>query len=128
MEQKIKLLKKQLEDEEKNNIINKNININENNKNKTLNSVSINNNNDAIETEKDIYLKVKEKNNKLAQFIEELNKVKENKNNKNKRNIYNIDEKNLLEMINIEGENNNKEKEMMDFISDYLNLLNDRAD
>ena len=129
MEQKIKLLKKQLEDEEKNNIINKSISMNENNKYKTINSVSINNNNDAqMETDKDIYLKTKEKNNKLAQFVEELNKVKDNKNNKNKSNSYNIDEKYLMEMLNVDGENNNEEKEIMDFISDYLNLLNDRTD
>ena len=129
MEQKIKLLKKQLEDEEKNNIINKSISMNENNKYKTINSVSINNNNDAqMETDKDIYLKTKEKNNKLAQFVEELNKVKDNKNNKNKSNSYNIDEKYLMEMLNVGGENNNEEKEIMDFISDYLNLLNDRTD
>ena len=128
MEQKIKLLKKQIEDEEKNNIINKNININENNKNKTINSVSINNNNDTMEREKDIYLKTKEKNNKLAQFIEELHKVKDNKDkNNNKNKIYNMDEKYLMEMLNVEGENN-EEKEMMDCISDYLNLLNDKTD
>ena len=129
MEQKIKLLKKQLEDEEKNNIINKSISMNENNKYKTINSVPINNNNDAqMETDKDIYLKTKEKNNKLAQFVEELNKVKDNKNNKNKINTYNMDEKYLMEMLNVDGENNNEEKEIMDFISDYLNLLNDRTD
>ena len=129
MEQKIKLLKKQLEDEEKNNIINKSISMNENNKYKTINSVPINNNNDAqMETDKDIYLKTKEKNNKLAQFVEELNKVKDNKNNKNKINTYNMDEKYLMEMLNVDGENNNEEKEIMDFISDYLNLLNERTD
>ena len=129
MEQKIKLLKKELEDEEKNNIINKSISMNENNKYKTINSVPINNNNDAqMETDKDIYLKTKEKNNKLAQFVEELNKVKDNKNNKNKINTYNMDEKYLMEMLNVDGENNNEEKEIMDFISDYLNLLNERTD
>ena len=129
MEQKIKLLKKQLEDEEKNNIINKSISMNENNKYKTINSVPINNNNDAqMETDKDIYLKTKEKNNKLAQFVEELNKVKDNKNNKNKINTYSMDEKYLMEMLNVDGENNNEEKEIMDFISDYLNLLNERTD
>jgi len=129
MEQKIKLLKKQLEDEEKNNIINKSINMNENNKYKTINSVSINNNNDAqIETDKDIYLKTKEKNNKLAQFVEELNKLKDNKNYKNKSKAYNMDEKHLMEMLNVDEENNNEEKEIMDFIRDYLNLLNDRTD
>ena len=103
--------------------------MNENNKYKTINSVPINNNNDAqMETDKDIYLKTKEKNNKLAQFVEELNKVKDNKNNKNKINTYNMDEKYLMEMLNVDGENNNEEKEIMDFISDYLNLLNERTD
>ena len=65
----------------------------------------------------------------MAQFIEELHKVKDNKDkNNNKNKIYNVDEKYLMEMLNVEGENNNEEKEMMDYISDYLNLLNDRID
>ena len=73
-------------------------------------------------------MKTKEKNNKLAQFIEELHKVKDNKDkNNNKNKIYNMDEKYLMEMLNVEGENN-EEKEIMDCISDYLNLLNDRTD
>ena len=127
MEQKIKLLKKQLEDEEKNNIINKNNNMSESN-NKTTNSQIINNNNDTtMETEKDIYLKTKEKNNKLAQFIEELNKIKnnENKNEISKiKNLFNMDEKNLMEILGIDGTNKNEEKEMIGFINDYMNLLN----
>ena len=127
MEQKIKLLKKQLEDEEKNNIINKNNNMNENN-NKTTNSLLINNNNDTtMETEKDLYLKTKEKNNKLVQFIEELNKIKNNesKNESNKiKNLFNMDEKNLMEILGIDGANKNEEKEMIGFINDYMNLLN----
>jgi len=127
MEQKIKLLKKQIEDEEKNNIINKNNNnMNENN-NKATNSQLINNNNNdtSMEAEKDIYLKTKEKNNKLTQFIEELNKLKNNESNK-LENLYNMDEKYLMEILSIDGIDmvKSEEKEMIGFINDYMNLLN----
>ena len=127
MDQKIKLLKKQIEDEEKNNIINKNNNnMNENN-NKATNSQLINNNNNdtPMETEKDIYLKTKEKNNKLTQFIEELNKLKNNESNK-LENLYNMDEKYLMEILSIDGIDmvKSEEKEMIGFINDYMNLLN----
>ena len=126
MEQKIKFLKKQLEDEEKNNIINKNNNMNESN-NKPTNSQLINNNNNdtPMETEKDIYLKTKEKNNRLTQFIEELNKIKNNENSKLK-NLYNMDEKYLMEILSIDGIDvaKNEEKEMIGFINDYMNLVN----
>ena len=127
MEQKIKLLKNQLEEEEKNIINNKNNNISESN-NKINNSLLINNNNDTpMESEKDIYLKTKEKNNKLTQFIEEINKIMNNESKIERsklKNLYNVDEKYLMEILNIDGTNKNEENEMMGFINDYMNLLN----
>ena len=116
LEEKIKVLKKQIENEENRNkiILEKNQKINNEKK-----------------LEKEKYLEVKEKNNVLSQFLDELNK-NENKvtNNKTKnkndldklKEIYlNFDKNNLKELINDEG---NKEKEMFEFIEDYMNSLN----
>lgn len=125
LEQKIKLLQKQIGDEENNN------NLNENKKFKQTNQVSINNDS---EKEKDKYMKIKEKNNQLVEFFDELNKFKNNKGfgskikNRNELNklkeIYiNLDKKNL-----IEDEEDNDEKEMIEFIDEYMNLLNEGID
>ena len=80
-----------------------------------------------MESEKDIYLKTKEKNNKLTQFIEEINKIMNNENKIERsklKNLYNVDEKYLMEILNIDGTNKNEENKMMGFINDYMNLLN----
>ena len=139
--EKIKMLKKQINDEDNNN--NNNNNNDNNNNNNTINN---NKNKNAREiksipismnTEKNIekekYIKNKEKNNQLAQFLEELNKMGDDKgigkvyNNKdidyfNKlKEIYlNLDKKNLMEIIN---DDDNNEKEMIEFIDDYMNIL-----
>ena len=70
--------------------------------------LNINNSIDTqMEAEKDIFLKTKEKNNRLAQFIEELNKIKnkENKNMSNLKNLYNMDETNLMKILNFDSIN-----------------------
>ena len=79
-------------------------------------------------------MKIKEKNNQLVEFFDELNKFKNNKGfgskikNRNELNklkeIYiNLDKKNL-----IEDEEDNDEKEMIEFIDEYMNLLNEGID
>ena len=115
LEEKIKVLKKQIETEE--------------NKNNLEENKKINND---IELEKNKYLKIKEKNNILNQFLEELNNKENNKlasnkaKNKNDFNklkeiFLNLDKNNLIEIINDED---NQEKEMIEFIKDYMNSLN----
>ena len=95
--------------------------------------ISINTEN---KVEKEKYIKTKEKNNQLVQLLDELNKMDNDKNNKTKdkddkddqnqlikklKEMYlNIDKNNLMEIVN---EDDNEEKEMIEFIDDYMNML-----
>ncbi len=128
LEQKINTLKKQISDEEnKNNNIN---NLNEDIKTKQITSIPISMNNN-IEIEKDKYLKSKEKNTQLLKFFDELKNIKKNnidkpkkknKFNKLKELYLNINKKGLIDRINGGDE---KEKEMVEIIDEYMDLLND---
>ena len=124
LEQKIKELKKQISDEENNN---------NNNKVKQINSIPISLNNNENDIEKDKYLKNKEKNELLVQFFDQLNNIKNNKGNngkKKKKNKYNklkeiylnINKNSLIELMKVEDK---KEKEIIEIIDEYMNLLNE---
>ena len=123
LEQKINTLKKQISDEENNN----------NNKVKQINSIPISLNNNDNDIEKDKYLKNKEKNEQLVQFFDELNNIKNNKGNnhkKKKKNKYNklkaiylnINKNSLIELMKVDDK---KEKEIIEIIDEYMNLLNE---
>ena len=124
LEQKINTLKKQISDEENNN---------NNNKVKQINSIPISLNNNDNDIEKDKYLKNKEKNEQLVQFFDELNNIKNNKGNnrkKKKKNKYNklkeiylnINKNSLIELMKVDDK---KEKEIIEIIDEYMNLLNE---
>ena len=128
LEQKINALKKQIGEGENNNNNNNNTINNEEIKTKQILSIPISMNN-TIEVEKDKYLKNKEKNNQLIQFFDELKNLKNKKTGRRKtkynklKEIYsNINKKSLIELMN---NGDKKEKELIEIIDEYMNLLND---
>ena len=110
LEKRIQTLKKQIKDDENNNLNKINTKI-----------ISKNNNDNYIEKEK--YIKIKEKNNDLQKLLEQLNKVQNNKEDKLKEILFKINNNNLLEIINDEDK---EEKEMIDYINKNMNLLLNR--
>ena len=123
LEQKIKLLKKQISDEEKENKI-----INENKNVKQIKSIPITINNEP-DKEKEKYLKTKEQNNQLSKLFNELNKIQNDKENSNNnendiiKEIYlNLNKNNLKEIVDEDN------KKIFDFIDNYMNLLNERIE
>ena len=122
LEQKIKMLKQQIKEEEDNN-----------NNHKINNFFHISSINNYIEMEKDKFMKMKETNNKLIQLFDELiniqngkesiNKNKNNKFNKLKEIYYNMNKNDLINILNDEDKS---EKEIIEFIYKYLNLLINR--
>ena len=130
LEQKIKLLKKQINDDEKEN---NNKNSNEIKSVGQIKSIPISMNNDT-DKEKEKYLKAKEQNNQLSKFFNELNKMQNCKKaiNKNKKE----DENNIFEEIYLginkncldEILNDEENKKIIENIKKYANLLNDRTE
>ena len=122
LEQKIKMLKQQIKEEEDNN-----------NNHKINNFFHISSINNYMEMEKDKFMKMKETNNKLIQLFDELiniqngkesiNKNKNNKFNKLKEIYYNMNKNDLINILNDEDKS---EKEIIEFIYKYLNLLINR--
>ena len=80
--------------------------------------------------EKDKYLKIKENNNQLFEFFDELNKVRNNlqyNKNRNKSKKYFDNLKKIYSNIDIETligikDNNYKEQEIIEYIDNYMNL------
>ena len=108
LEQKIKMIKSKKSDEESNNKNNMN-------ENKTINN--------AVEDEKNKYLKNKEQNNQLLLMLEELNNSQnEQINNEKLKEIYlELDKDNLVDIMS--SENNDEENNMIEFIDEYINSL-----
>ena len=122
LEQKLKLLKNQLNSDNKENI-NKNSNEIKSVKQIKYYPITINYDN---ENEKDKYMSKKEQNNQLTNFLNELNKINNNTSkNKNKNNILkkiylNLNKNSLKEAINNEDNQN-----IIGIIETYMNLLNE---